>query len=79
LHPFNHYPLQLQPLLQILQIKIHPLHPPLTFIKHKPKQIQLFLSTKPTQHINPQQLFKQTQPLPPTINFPLKQPKIHIT
>ena len=47
----------------MVEIKIHALHAGVTLIKDKGKQIEVFLSTKGTEQINGEELFKQTQPL----------------
>ncbi|WP_145179977.1 TRCF domain-containing protein, partial [Staphylococcus argensis] len=44
IHPFNQYPPELQPFLHMIEIKLYPLHPPITSIKHHHKQLQLLRS-----------------------------------
>ena len=49
-------------LLDIVEIKVHALHAGITLIKDKGKTIES-LSTKATENINGEELFKQSQPL----------------
>ena len=76
---FNDYPVEVERLLEMVEIKIHALHAGVTLIKDKGKQIEVFLSTKGTEQINGEELFKQTQPLGRTMKLGVKEGKMHIT
>ena len=60
---FNDYPIEVERLLDIVEIKVHALHAGVELIKDKGKSIQIILSPKATEDINGEELFKQTQPL----------------
>ncbi|MGE8024997.1 transcription-repair coupling factor [Staphylococcus pasteuri] len=60
---FNEYPVEVERLLDILEIKTHALHAGITKIKDLGKQIQILLSEKSTTDIDGEALFKNTQPL----------------
>ncbi|SFZ78919.1 transcription-repair coupling factor [Staphylococcus pasteuri] len=60
---FNEYPVEVERLLDIVEIKTHALHAGITKIKDLGKQIQILLSEKSTTDIDGEALFKNTQPL----------------
>lgn len=55
---FNDYPVEVERLLEMVEIKIHALHAGVTLIKDKGKQIEVSLSTKATEQMNGEELFK---------------------
>ena len=60
---FNDYPVEVERLLDIVEIRIHALHVGVTRIKDTGKAIEIYLSEKGTEDINGEALFKQTLPL----------------
>ncbi|MFI9033596.1 transcription-repair coupling factor [Staphylococcus pasteuri] len=60
---FNEYPVEVERLLDIVEIKTHALYAGITKIKDLGKQIQILLSEKSTTDIDGEALFKNTQPL----------------
>ncbi len=70
---FNDYPVEVERLLEMVEIKIHALHAGVTLIKDKGKQIEVFLSAKGTEQINGEELFKQTQPLGRAMKLGVKE------
>ncbi|TBW73765.1 transcription-repair coupling factor, partial [Staphylococcus capitis] len=49
---FNDYPIEVERLLDIVEIKVHALHAGVELIKDKGKSIQIILSPKATEDIN---------------------------
>ncbi|MEJ7453329.1 transcription-repair coupling factor [Staphylococcus xylosus] len=60
---FNDYPVEVERLLEMMEIKVHALHAGVTLIKDIGKKVEIYLSEKGTTDINGETLFKQTQPL----------------
>ncbi|MBI5973876.1 transcription-repair coupling factor [Staphylococcus caledonicus] len=76
---FNDYPVEVERLLEMVEIKIHALHAGVTLIKDKGKQLEVFLSAKGTEQMNGEELFKQTQPLGRAMKLGVKEGKMQIT
>ncbi|MEL0539351.1 transcription-repair coupling factor [Staphylococcus debuckii] len=60
---FNEYPVQVERLLDIVEIRIHALNVGVEHIKDTGKAVEVQLSEKGTEDINGEALFKQTLPL----------------
>ncbi|PTH47101.1 transcription-repair coupling factor [Staphylococcus arlettae] len=76
---FNEYPIEVERLLDMMEIKVHALHVGVTSIKDKGKQIEIYLSEKATQDINGETLFKQTQPLGRAMKVGVQDGKMKVT
>lgn len=76
---FNDYPVEVERLLEMVEIKIHALHAGVALIKDKGKQIEVSLSTKATEQMNGEELFKQTQPLGRAMKLGVKENRMHVT
>src|SRR5699024_11497599 len=57
---FNDYPVEVERLLEMMEIKVYALHAGVTLIKDMGKKIEIDLSEKGTTDINSEALFKQT-------------------
>ncbi|CAL27066.1 transcription-repair coupling factor [Staphylococcus carnosus] len=60
---FNEYPIQVERLLDIVEMRIHALNVGVLHIKDTGKAVEVQLSEKGTEDINGEALFKQTLPL----------------
>ncbi|RBA01777.1 transcription-repair coupling factor [Staphylococcus arlettae] len=76
---FNEYPIEVERLLDMMEIKVHALHVGVTSIKDKGKHIEIYLSEKATQDINGETLFKQTQPLGRAMKVGVQDGKMKVT
>ncbi|PTH31739.1 transcription-repair coupling factor [Staphylococcus arlettae] len=76
---FNEYPIEVERLLDMMEIKVHALHVGVTSIKDKGKQIEIYLSEKATLDINGETLFKQTQPLGRAMKVGVQDGKMKVT
>lgn len=76
---FNDYPIEVERLLEMMEIKVHALHAGVTLIKDVGKQVEVYLSEKGTTDINGETLFKQTQPLGRTMKVGVQEGKMKVT
>lgn len=76
---FNEYPIEVERLLDMMEIKVHALHVGVISIKDKGKHIEIYLSEKATQDINGETLFKQTQPLGRAMKVGVQDGKMKVT
>lgn len=76
---FNEYPVEVERLLDMMEVKIHALHAGVTLIKDKGKMIELYLSEKGTEEIDGEALFKQTQPLGRAMKVGVQDGKMKVT
>lgn len=76
---FNDYPIEVERLLEMMEIKVHALHAGVTLIKDIGKQVEIYLSEKGTTDINGETLFKQTQPLGRTMKVGVQEGKMKVT
>ena len=76
---FNDYPIEVERLLDIVEIKVHALHAGVELIKDKGKSIQIILSPKATEDINGEELFKQTQPLGRAMKVGVQNNSMNVT
>lgn len=76
---FNDYPVEVERLLDMMEIKVHALHAGVTAIKDVNKQVEIYLSEKGTTDINGETLFKQTQPLGRTMKVGVQDGKMKLT
>ena len=76
---FNDYPVEVERLLDIVEIKVHALHAGITLIKDKGKTIDVHLSVKATENIDGEVLFKATQPLGRTMKVGVQNNEMTIT
>ena len=76
---FNDYPVEVERLLDIVEIKVHALHAGITLIKDKGKTVEISLSNKATENINGEELFKQTQPLGRAMKVGVQENAMRVT
>ncbi|WP_436862914.1 transcription-repair coupling factor [Staphylococcus caeli] len=76
---FNDYPVEVERLLEMMEIKVHALHAGVTLIKDVGKEVEVYLSEKGTTDINGESLFKQTQPLGRTMKVGVQDGKMKVT
>ena len=76
---FNDYPVEVERLLEMMEIKIHALNAGVTLIKDIGKKVEIYLSEKGTTDINGETLFKQTQPLGRTMKVGVQDGKMKVT
>jgi len=76
---FNDYPVEVERLLEMMEIKIHALNAGVTLIKDIGKKVEIYLSKKGTTDINGETLFKQTQPLGRTMKVGVQDGKMKVT
>ncbi|EHJ08342.1 transcription-repair coupling factor [Staphylococcus simiae] len=76
---FNDYPIEVERLLDIVEIKIHALHAGITLIKDKGKTIEISLSVKGTEELDGEALFKATQPLGRTMKVGVQDNAMKVT
>lgn len=76
---FNDYPVEVERLLEMMEIKVHALHAGVTLIKDIGKKIEIYLSEKGTTDINGETLFKQTQPLGRSMKVGVQDGKMKVT
>ncbi|PHK48864.1 transcription-repair coupling factor [Staphylococcus edaphicus] len=76
---FNDYPVEVERLLEMMEIKVHALHAGVTLIKDTGKKVEVYLSEKGTTDINGEALFKQTQPLGRTMKVGVQEGKMKVT
>ncbi|MBO1199524.1 transcription-repair coupling factor [Staphylococcus simiae] len=76
---FNDYPIEVERLLDIVEIKIHALHAGITLIKDKGKTIDISLSVKGTEELDGEALFKATQPLGRTMKVGVQDHAMKVT
>ncbi|WP_440857482.1 transcription-repair coupling factor [Staphylococcus shinii] len=76
---FNDYPVEVERLLKMMEIKIHALNAGVTLIKDIGKKVEIYLSEKGTTDINGETLFKQTQPLGRTMKVGVQDGKMKVT
>ena len=76
---FNDYPIEVERLLDIVEIKIHALHAGITLIKDKGKTIDISLSVKGTEEVDGEVLFKATQPLGRTMKVGVQDNAMKVT
>ncbi|MGO2207217.1 MAG: transcription-repair coupling factor, partial [Staphylococcus xylosus] len=76
---FNDYPVEVERLLEMMEIKVHALHAGVTLIKDIGKKVEIYLSEKGTTDINGETLFKQTQPLGRTMKVGVQDGKMKVT
>ncbi|MBU6133716.1 transcription-repair coupling factor [Staphylococcus xylosus] len=76
---FNDYPVEVERLLEMMEIKVHALHAGVTLIKDIGKKVEIYLSEKGTTDINGETLFKQTQPLGRSMKVGVQDGKMKVT
>ena len=76
---FNDYPVEVERLLEMMEIKVHALNAGVTLIKDVGKKIEIYLSEKGTTDINGEALFKQTQPLGRAMKVGVQEGKMKVT
>lgn len=76
---FNDYPVEVERLLEMMEIKVHALHAGVTLIKDVGKKVEIYLSEKGTTDINGETLFKQTQPLGRSMKVGVQDGKMKVT
>ena len=76
---FNDYPVEVERLLDMMEIKVHALNAGVTLIKDAGKKVEIFLSEKGTTDINGETLFKQTQPLGRAMKVGVQDGKMKVT
>ncbi|WP_029379210.1 transcription-repair coupling factor [Staphylococcus xylosus] len=76
---FNDYPVEVERLLEMIEIKVHALHAGVTLIKDVGKKVEIYLSKKGTTDINGETLFKQTQPLGRSMKVGVQDGKMKVT
>jgi len=76
---FNDYPVEVERLLEMMEIKVHALHAGVTLIKDVGKEVEVYLSEKGTTDINGESLFKQTQPLGRAMKVGVQDGKMKVT
>lgn len=76
---FNDYPVEVERLLEMMEIKVHALHAGATLIKDIGKKVEIYLSEKGTTDINGETLFKQTQPLGRSMKVGVQDGKMKVT
>ncbi|MEB6205050.1 transcription-repair coupling factor [Staphylococcus xylosus] len=76
---FNDYPVEVERLLEMMEIKVHALHAGVTLIKDVGKKVEIYLSKKGTTDINGETLFKQTQPLGRSMKVGVQDGKMKVT
>ncbi|MEB8123045.1 transcription-repair coupling factor [Staphylococcus xylosus] len=76
---FNDYPVEVERLLEMMEIKVYALHAGVTLIKDIGKKVEIYLSEKGTTDINGETLFKQTQPLGRSMKVGVQDGKMKVT
>ena len=76
---FNDYPVEVERLLEMMEIKVYALNAGVTLIKDVGKKIEVYLSEKGTTDINGEALFKQTQPLGRAMKVGVQEGKMKVT
>lgn len=76
---FNEYPVEVERLLDMMEIKVHALHAGVTLIKDTGKQVEVYMSEKGTTEINGESLFKHTQPLGRAMKVGVQDGKMKVT
>jgi transcription-repair coupling factor (superfamily II helicase) len=76
---FNDYPIEVERLLDMMEIKVHALNAGVTLIKDVGKKVEVYLSEKGTTDINGETLFKQTQPLGRAMKVGVQDGKMKVT
>ncbi|MDK9853239.1 transcription-repair coupling factor [Staphylococcus equorum] len=76
---FNDYPIEVERLLDLMEIKVHALNAGVALIKDVGKKVEVYLSEKGTTDINGETLFKQTQPLGRAMKVGVQDGKMKVT
>ncbi|MEK4562804.1 transcription-repair coupling factor [Staphylococcus sp. FSL K6-3157] len=76
---FNDYPIEVERLLDMMEIKVHALNAGVALIKDVGKNVEVYLSEKGTTDINGETLFKQTQPLGRAMKVGVQDGKMKVT
>lgn len=76
---FNDYPIEVERLLDMMEIKVHALNAGVALIKDVGKKVEVYLSEKGTTDINGETLFKQTQPLGRAMKVGVQDGKMKVT
>ncbi|MCG7340202.1 transcription-repair coupling factor [Staphylococcus sp. ACRSN] len=76
---FNEYPVEVERLLDMMEIKVHALHAGVTLVKDTGKQVEIYMSEKGTKDINGESLFKLTQPLGRTMKVGVQDGKMKVS
>lgn len=76
---FNDYPVEVERLLDMMEIKVHALNAGVALIKDVGKKVEVYLSEKGTTDINGETLFKQTQPLGRAMKVGVQDGKMKVT
>ena len=76
---FNDYPIEVERLLDMMEIKVHALNAGVSLIKDVGKKVEVYLSEKGTTDINGETLFKQTQPLGRAMKVGVQDGKMKVT